>query len=136
MGKAFRRILVGAQRKNRERRSAGTEERRNDPAGRIPLQAILVISQRRPVVINTKTAAYDPIPTASGIPREPCAGAEHVRQGVIKHVVLLQHEPVSNLLVEVLTWPEMEICEGRSGEWRRVAEVIPAQPVGQSQVAA
>src|SRR6266581_964656 len=136
MGKALRRILVGSQRKDGERGSAGTQECRNNPAGRIPLQTILVIPQCRPVMINAKAAPDDPVPTPSWIPGETGAGAEHVRQGVIKHMALLQHEAVIDLLVEVLTRPKMEVGEGRSGQWGGIAEVIPAQSVGQSQIVA
>src|SRR6266851_726254 len=136
MGKALRRILVGPQGKDGESGSAGTQECRNNPAGRIPLQTILVIPQRRPVMINAETAPDNPVTTPSWIPGETSAGTEHVRQGVIEHVTLLQHEAVVDLLVDVLTWPEMEICEGRSGQWGGITEVIPAQPVGQSQIVA
>ncbi len=55
---------------------------------------------------------------------------------MIEDIVLLQHEPIGNLLVQRLSGSQMKVRESGSTQRIRIAEVIPAQAVRESELVA
>lgn len=104
--------------------------RYNEARG-ITLQSVLVVSERRPIVIHAETTAHDPLGTSRGIPRKSDTWAERGGERVIEDVALLKHGPISDLAVQALSRPEMKIRKRGASQWVRIAKVIPAQSKGQ-----